>query len=413
MELPRLRADQLAIAVHPAKTKVLSMGRRWGKTVLGGTVLGSALAQHGRVAWIAPTYKNTRPMWRWLLSATVADVRAKRMKINRADRAITTDRGGFLGIFSGDNIDSIRGEAFHLVVIDEAARIPETAWSDAIMPTLADYGGDAILISTPKGKNWFYHEWLRGIERGAEVASWKAPTGDNPNPNIRRAFQLVKDRVPADTYQQEWMADFVDAGAVFRNIAACLHAPLMQDTGRHRGHVLVAGLDWGKQNDFTAISVGCVNCRTEVAKDRFNQLDYHFQRKRIRALYDTWAPIAILAEANSIGEPNIEELQREGLPVIPFMTTAQSKPPLVENLALALERAEWQFQADALWTTELESFERTISPKTGRSQYGSPEGGHDDTVIGRCLMVWMAEHLHELEYGKTIVHDENLSISPY
>lgn len=413
MDLPRLRADQLAIARHPAKTKVLSMGRRWGKTVLGGTVLGNALAQHGRVAWIAPTYKNTRPMWRWLLLATAGDAKAKRMTISRSDRTITTNRGGFLGIFSGDNIDSIRGEAFHLVVIDEAARIPETAWPDAIMPTLADYGGDAILISTPKGKNWFYHEWLRGVERNADIASWTAPTGANPNPNIRRAFELVKERVPADTYKQEWLAEFVDAGAVFRNIAACMHAPSIADTAHHAGHILVAGLDWGKQNDFTAISVGCVNCRVEVARDRFNQIDYHFQRGRLRALYDRWRPIAILAEANSIGEPNIEELQREGLPVYPFVTTAQSKPPLVENLALALERTEWQFQADKVWTTELEAFERTISPKTGRSQYGASEGGHDDTVIGRCLMVWMSEHLHELEYGKTVVHDEDLSISPY
>ena len=66
MELPKLRQDQLEIALHPAKTKVLSMGRRWGKTVLGGAICGNALAQHGKVAWIAPTYKNTRPLWRWL-----------------------------------------------------------------------------------------------------------------------------------------------------------------------------------------------------------------------------------------------------------------------------------------------------------------------------------------------------------
>lgn len=413
MDLPRLRADQYRIATHPAKTKVLSMGRRWGKTVLGGTVCGNALAQHGRVAWIAPTYKNTRPMWRWLLLATLEDVRAKRMKVSRAERTITTNRGGFLGIFSGDNIDSIRGEAFHLVVIDEAARIPETAWSDAIMPTLADYGGDAILISTPKGKNWFYHEWLRGIERNNEIACWTAPTGDNPNPNIRRAFQLVRDRVPADTYKQEWLAEFVDAGAVFRNIAACMHSPLEHDTARHHGHTKVAGIDWGKQNDFTAISIGCVDCRCEVAKDRYNQLDYHFQRGRLRALYDRWKPIAMLAESNSIGDPNIEELQREGMPVYPFTTTAQSKPPLIENLALAFEREEWQFQEEPTWRTELESFERTISPKTGRSSYGAPEGSHDDTVIGRALMVWMAEHLHELEIGKVVTHDEDLSISPY
>ena len=65
-------------------------------------------------------------------------------------------------MYSGENIDSIRGEAFHLIVMDEAARLPEDVWTDAIMPTLADFDGDAVLISTPKGKNWFYNEWVAG-----------------------------------------------------------------------------------------------------------------------------------------------------------------------------------------------------------------------------------------------------------
>lgn len=391
MELPKLRADQLTIAIHPAKTKVLSMGRRWGKTILGGTVLGNALAQHGRVAWIAPTYKNTRPMWRWLMMATAEDVKSKRMEVSRSDRTITTRRGGFLGIFSGDNIDSVRGEAFHLVVVDEAARIPETAWSDAIMPTLADYDGDAILISTPKGKNWFYHEWLRGVERNREIASWTAPTGANPNPNIKRAFHLVKDRVPADTYKQEWLAEFVDAGSVFRNIAACMNAPECAPE-QHAGHTIVAGLDLAKQNDFTAISIGCRDCRVEIARDRFNQVDYLFQVGRVRAICERWGVQSLLVDSTGVGSPVLEQLQNDGLPAVGFVFTATTKPPLVENMALTLERTEWQFQDDRVWTMELEAYERTVSPTTGRSSYSAPEGGHDDTVMCRALMLWQARN---------------------
>jgi hypothetical protein len=73
-----------------------------------------------------------------------------------------------------------------------------------------------------------------------------------------------------------------------------------------------------------------------------------------------------------------------------FQTTASSKPPLIENLALIFERNEWQFIDDPIWTSELEAYERTVSPTTGRSSYNAPEGLHDDTVIGRALMVWRA-----------------------
>jgi hypothetical protein len=91
-----------------------------------------------------------------------------------------------------------------------------------------------------------------------------------------------------------------------------------------------------------------------------------------------------------MGEPVIEEMQRSGLPVAGFQTTATTKPPLIENLALAFERAEWQFQADPIWTAELEAYERVVSPTTGRSSYSAPEGMHDDCVIARALMTWQA-----------------------
>ena len=92
-----------------------------------------------------------------------------------------------------------------------------------------------------------------------------------------------------------------------------------------------------------------------------------------------------------MGEPIIEQLQLDGMPVVKFSTTAQSKPPLIENLALTLERAEWQFQPDAIWTGELEAYERTVSPTTGRSRYNAPTGVHDDTVMARALMCRQAQ----------------------
>lgn len=392
MELPRLRPDQYAIATHPAKTKILSMGRRWGKTVLGGALVGITLQQHGRVAWVAPTYKNTRPMWRWLLAATAEDARARRLTVSKAEHTITTRRGGFLGMYSGENIDSIRGEHFHLVVMDEAARLPENAWTDAIMPTLADLDGDAVFISTPKGRNWFFTEWVRGQANDRRVQSWTAPTSANPIPTIRNAANMVRDRVPERTYRQEWLAEFVEEGGVFRNIPACMGAPLDVQPAAHTGHTIVMGCDWAKQNDYTSLSVGCATCRQELARDRFNKIDYHFQVMRLRALAEVWQPQAILTELNSIGDVVFEMLQREGLPVVGFQTTASTKPPLIENIALAFERGEWQFQSDPVWTGELEAYERIVSPTTGRSSYSAPEGMHDDTVIARALMVWQAAH---------------------
>ena len=383
MILPQLRIDQYAIAQHPAKIKVLSMGRRWGKTVLGGALVGLVLQQHGRVAWIAPTYKNTRPMWRWISNSLIDDVKAKRVIVNKTERTIETHRGGFLGIYSGDNIDSIRGEAFNLVVLDEAARLPENAWTDAIMPTLADYDGNGVLISTPKGRNWFYAEWIRGLKRTEEHASWQAPTRDNPMLSIRKAAKLAKERVTERAYRQEWLAEFVEDGGVFRRVMDAATAP--GDAIPQPGQQYIYGIDWGKSNDWTVITI-LDSDGIMVAMDRFNQIDYQVQLGRLDALVRRWPPATIIAERNSMGEPLIEQLQRVGLPVQPFQTTNATKTSALDALALAFERGEIRILPDSVLIAELQAYEMERLP-SGLLRYSAPDGMHDDCVMS-LAMAW-------------------------
>jgi predicted phage terminase large subunit-like protein len=217
--LPMLRADQYRIAVHPAKTKIVACGRRFGKSTMGGAIALACARNGGRVAWVVPIFKNGRPLWRWARSALGSQGAAGLVRINETERIIEFPNGGFLGIYSADNADSIRGEWFHLVIIDEAARIDEAVWTDVIQPTLADAGGDAIAISTPAGRNWFWKEWQRGLLDGREVASFQAPSSDNPNPRIQRAAQMARIRVPDSTYRQEWLAEFVEDGQTIYNPA--------------------------------------------------------------------------------------------------------------------------------------------------------------------------------------------------
>jgi hypothetical protein len=103
-----------------------------------------------------------------------------------------------------------------------------------------------------------------------------------------------------------------------------------------------------------------------------------------------WHVNLILAEENSIGGPNIEALQAAvGIPVRGFVTTAQSKPPLIQSLALALERQEMAWLDVPVATAELAAYEARVSPQTGRVAYSAPAGMHDDTVIARAL-TWAA-----------------------
>ena len=122
--------------------------------MLGAVLAVTSARDDKRVAWIVPNYGNGRPLWRQVERA-LAPFRKYGLAINRADRIIEFPRGGGITIYSMDNPDSIRGEAFHLAILDEAAMIQAKRWTDAIQPTLADFSGKAILISTPKGRTGF------------------------------------------------------------------------------------------------------------------------------------------------------------------------------------------------------------------------------------------------------------------
>ena len=344
----------------------------------------NVLRQHGKCAWVVPTYKNGRSLWRWAQRVTAPLAQARMMDVNKSERTIETHLGGFFGIFSADNIDSIRSEDFDLVVADEAARIDGEAYIDAVIPTLADRNGEEVKISTPKGLNWFYRECQRAKD-GHNTAYFHAPTSANPNPNIKQAFTLAKERLSERTYRQEWLAEFVEDGSFFQNVDQCATLPHTEQAEQHAAHSKVIGCDWGKQNDFSVFTVGCRECNQVVDWLRFNKIDYHYQREQLINLVKRWNVSQVLAESNSIGEPNIEELQRANLPIQGFATTATSKPVLIESLALALQNG-FKVPQDA--ADELRSFEVETRPN-GAPKYSAPEGLHDDWVISLALC-WRA-----------------------
>jgi hypothetical protein len=390
IRLPKYHALQDAFIRSKAKRKVVLAGRRGGKTTgCAALAVEQMLAGH-RILEAAPTSDQTRVFWEACKRYLQEPIEAGEVYKNESDRVLEVVRtGARIRTKTAWDADSLRGDYADLLILDEYAEMDPSAWEVVGAPMLLDNDGDAVFIFTPKSRNHAFRMYQRAIaDDTGRWEAWHFTSHDNPYLSETALAEITQD-MTSDMYRQEVLAEFLEnEGAVFRNIAPCLTAP-ETTPGDHAGHHLVMGVDWAKQSDFTCLSVVCRDCRTEVARDRFNQIDYHVQRQRLQALAERWNVAAILAESNSIGEPIIEELQRSGLPVRGFETTASSKPPLIESLALAFEREECRWQADPVWTGELEAYERRVSPSTGRSQYSAPEGMHDDTVIARAL-AWQA-----------------------
>jgi hypothetical protein len=381
--LPPLRHDQHRILKSPATTKVVCAGRRFGKTYMAG-IYSLACADNGAaVAWVVPTYKNSRAPWRF--AESMVGPAGKSVRIHRSERVIEFPSQGRLSVYSADNDVALRGEAFDVVIVDEAAQVREETYTDVLLPTVADRDGRILLISTPRGRNWFWREYQRGVAGQRNIASWTAPSSANPMPSIRRAAEAARERVSERTYRQEWLAEFVeDGGGVFSNVRAC--ATARPQSNAQAGRQYVFGVDWGKSHDFTVICVMDVTDGALVHMERFNQIDYQVQLGRLTGLFERFEPFSIVAESNSIGEPLIEQMQRQGLPVVPFQTRNASKTLVIDDLALAFARQSISIIADDVLINELQSYEMERLP-SGLMSYGAPDGLHDDCVMA-LAMAW-------------------------
>jgi hypothetical protein len=352
------------------------MGRRWGKTTMAGILALEAANAGAAVAWVAPTYSNSRPLWRFVEAAAV---QSPRVKVRRSEREVVMPSLGSIRVYTADNSVGMRGEAFDIAILDEAPQYAPDVWSDVIMPTLADRDGRAFLIGTPKGRNWFYLEWLRA---GQDGAAFRAPSSDNPLPAIRRAAELVRTRVSDRTYRQEWLAEFISDGSFFVNVEACATA---QPAEPQDGHAYVIGADWARSSggDATVFAVMDAGERRMVAMQRMTGAAFDVQLARLRSLHQAYNRAHIIAEYNAMGGPLVERLQAEGLPVTSFVTTAASKHSIMTALELAFDGKAITVLADPVLIGELSAYEK--HDRAGLPGYSAPEGMHDDTVIALAL----------------------------
>lgn len=129
--------------------------RRMGKTVAAlNHIIKSALENEQeapRYAYIAPTYGQAkRVAWDYL---------CKYVRPLGATENISELRVDFMGrriqLYGSDNADSLRGQYFDMVVLDEIGDQNPKIWNEIIRPALSDRNGKCLFIGTPKGNNHF------------------------------------------------------------------------------------------------------------------------------------------------------------------------------------------------------------------------------------------------------------------
>jgi len=373
---------QLEVHNSDARFKVLSAGRRWGKTRLGVNECLDAASKGGRAWWVSPSYKTSEVGWRPLRQIARKIPNAE---VRLVDRMVTLPGGGFVAVRSADNPDSLRGEGLDFVVMDECAFMQKEAWTEAIRPALSDRQGKALFISTPKGRNWFWEIYQRGLQGDEGWQSWQFPTSSNPF-IAKEEIEAAKRDLPEMIFRQEYLAEFIDdAGGVFRRVQ---EAAVLEPKEYEEGKQYIAGVDVAASVDFTVVSVLDAESKDQVYLDRFNRVDYPVLIDRLEAVYHRYHLTSMVVESNSIGRPVIDELVARGLNIVPFTTTSATKQSIIQNLQAAFENGQIRILNNPVLVGELLSFESKRNASGGFS-YSAPDGMNDDCVMSLAIAATM------------------------
>jgi hypothetical protein len=364
LELPEPHINQQRILDSESRFRVVMCGRRFGKSELSQIEIISNALLGKSVAYITPTYQLARVFFERLIQAVP-------FESNKSELTIKFPNGGTVDFFTGERLDNLRGRKFHLVVVDEASFIPnlEDGWLNSIRPTLTDYKGRAIFLSTPKGKNFFYSLFLKGGEPDWEA--FRFTTYDNPYID-KGEIDDARTQLPEVVFEQEYMANPAENssnpfGSSY--IKQCTYALSTEQP-------IVYGVDLAKAVDWTVI-IGLDRNGSVCHFDRF-QKDWRQTKQTILSLNK--APILI--DSTGVGDPIFEDLQREGLAINGFKFSSTSKQQLMEGLSSAIQQRKITYPEGNI-VNELEVFEYQYTATGVR--YSAPPGFHDDCVMSLAL----------------------------
>lgn len=259
---------QSLIHYASSRFRVLSNGRRWGKTFLGAKEVEpcafsmSAITGKPQTGWVVgPGYLDCEKEFRIIYDTFRKwGVDKHSIKfVNNVDSGsmhIKTTWGFELACRSAKHPESLVGEGLDFVLMVEAGRHRRRTWGQYIRPALSDKRGWAIFSGVPEGRSehsLLYHLWARGQDnRYAQWQSWRMPSWTNRIvfPGGRRDPEILEAEadLTKDEFDRQYGAQFVEkTGAVMQEWDDEIH---LRNLSYQPGWPVYGAVDYGFTNPF-------------------------------------------------------------------------------------------------------------------------------------------------------------------
>jgi phage terminase large subunit-like protein len=382
------------------RRRIFLWGRRCGKTATCAIMaLWTAMfRKDASVIIISPTLNQSREMLNevrsWFDRYSAAHPKSKYITTKRVRSDEMEFAYGGRILCRPATSASIKGYGADLLIVDEAARVPDQLLNQDITPFLATTGGSIILISTPYAVGGAFHKaWTLSQQ---EQPLWKlyGPVKSEQCSRVDKAF-LAEERewMPSDYYRQEYEAQWISAlSNVFDKNQ--VDAAFMPSLGSFKSGVVV-GVDLAKINDFTVFVA--LNKEGELtAMEEYQKLPYPDVVERLKVFTERNRAERVLVDQTGVGEAVLDDIMRSKLKGMAngMVLSMQKKTDLINNLRNAFEKKKIHIPGIQVHHLARKLYAQLLMyryeelPGSGMLRTTAPEGEHDDYVIALALAAY-------------------------
>lgn len=371
----------------PSKRIVACMGRQTGKstTIAAKAIWFACTHPNTTTLIVSATLRQSMLMMDKILSFIEGSILKRELSYKSRTRIRFRNGSWIIALPCGRYGHTLRGHTAHLVILDEAAFIPEEVISNVVLPMVSTTNGYVWMLSTPWDKD---HIFYRAFSDAKGWSVYHLPS--SVNPLISKEFLEEQRRlIGEERYLMEYEACFIDDARSFYPMT--LIRPCLEDYQLTLEGEVYGGYDPGGREDYAAFV--CVRREGDGLRvcyiDAKLGLTYSEFTALIASLKSRASFAKICVDETGLGGPVVEHLRELGLPCEGIKLTESSKERVLGNLKLLLEQRRITLPFDNMLIQHLNAVEFEVT-RSGGLRFTHRQGTHDDLAYALALACWAA-----------------------
>jgi len=385
---------QVDFLLDDSKRIIWVAGRQSGKTTMAGIkALWYALTHdNSLILIVAPTFRQSQ-----ILFDKIRQFILENSWINEKVAYLTKTHVEFkngskiISLPSGHEGYNIRGYTADMIIIDEAAYVPDEVYI-AIEPALAIKDGTLILIGTPRGKiGRFCQAWISPF-----FSKHHNTVYDNPLISKEYVEEQKQNMTEAE-FRQEFLGEFIEESDTFFPlylIEQSVEDPklLKEEIPDHVKYYYYLGVDPARLGEDETAFVIIKEPKDLTSKEPKKVVYWQTLPKtlitdiiaRIKDLHYKWKFDKILIDETGLGAGVVDQLMKE-IPVVQGITfTHKNRNELYQRLKYDMEKGLLKIPNERKWKEQFHSITYEYT-SAGGLKIKKSEQGHDDLVDATAL----------------------------